>query len=268
MSDVLTYLEAFAATHLQPLGVRLLVAASIFFIGRWVAKAFLRGLDGMMERSAMDISLRKFLRDIAYAAMLVAVVIIALDAIGIETTTFVAVLGAAGLAVGLALQGSLSNFAAGVMLIVLRPYKVTDLVQLGKYVGRVEAIRIFHTILITPDHREVSLPNAKVIAGEIENLTALGRRRVDLVVTLSEISDLERAQQLARDAVEKAKDVLAAPPPEVAIAEVSDTAVKLTVRPWATAETHASVASDAMSQLRSELAAAGVKFTVAQAPVA
>lgn len=266
MSSLLHHLEDFARLHLQPLGIRLLVALCIFMIGRLAARVLIRALDRMMERSHIDISLRKFLRDLAYAGMLVAVVIVALDAIGVETTSLVAVLGAAGLAVGLALQGSLSNFAAGVMLIVLRPYKVTDLVQLGKYVGRVEAIRIFHTIIITPDHREVSLPNGKVLAGEIENLTALGRRRVDLLVTFTETIDLERAQRLALEAVTSAPDVLASPPPEIAVSKVSDASIELSVRPWARGETHASVASQTMTSLRERLATEGVKFAVVLQP--
>src|SRR5262245_9997802 len=140
-------LEHFARTHLIPLGLNILVAFVIFIAGRQIAKLLLRGLDRMMELSGMDVSLRKFLRDVVYAIMLVSIIISALDALGVKTTAVVAVLGAAGLAIGLALQGSLSNFAAGVMLIVLRPYKVGDLVAIGKYLGKVDAIRVFQTIL-------------------------------------------------------------------------------------------------------------------------
>ena len=130
--------EAFAQAHLVPLALRVLVALIIFIAGRQISRLVLRALDRFMERSRVDVSLRKFIGDLAYAVLLVSVIIAALDTLGVKTTAVVAVLGAAGLAIGLALQGSLSNFAAGVMLIVLRPYKVTDLVVLGKYVGRVE----------------------------------------------------------------------------------------------------------------------------------
>src|ERR1044072_7527489 len=127
--------EAFAEAHLVPLGLRLLVALIIFIAGRQIARFILRALDRFMERSQMDVSLRKFLGDLAYAVLLISVIIAALDTLGVKTTAVIAVLGAAGLAIGLALQGSLSNFAAGVMLIVLRPYKIGDLVTTNKYMG-------------------------------------------------------------------------------------------------------------------------------------
>src|SRR5947199_159450 len=174
-------LRAVADVHLIPFGVKLVIALAIFVLGRWISRAVLRALDRVMDRSKMDVSLRKFLGDVAYAVLFIVVVIAALDTVGVKTTAVVAVLGAAGLAVGLALQGSLSNFAAGVMLIVLRPYKVGDLVMIGKYTGRVDAIKVFHTVLITGDYREVTIPNGSIISAPIENLTVLGRRRVDLV---------------------------------------------------------------------------------------
>src|ERR1044072_2646718 len=124
-----------ADTYLLPTGLRLLVAAPLFLVGRAIARAMMRMLDRVMERSRIDVSLRKFLGDLGYAVLLVALIIAALDTIGIKTTAVVPMLGAAGLAIGLALQGSLSNFAAGVMLIVLRPYKIGDLVTTNKYMG-------------------------------------------------------------------------------------------------------------------------------------
>ncbi|MBA3452302.1 MAG: mechanosensitive ion channel, partial [Deltaproteobacteria bacterium] len=171
MTLALDYFQNLAEVHLLPLALRIVVALMVFIIGRILARALLKGFHRLMERSKLDISLRKFLGDLVYAVALVAVIIAALDSLGVETTAVIAVLGAAGLAVGLALQGSLSNFAAGVMLIVLRPYKVGDLVTIGKYLGRVEAIRIFHTVLITGDYREITIPNAQIIAAPIENLT-------------------------------------------------------------------------------------------------
>src|SRR5687767_2516041 len=205
--------EAFAEAHLVPLGLRIVVALIIFIAGRQISRILLRALDRFMERSRMDVSLRKFLGDLAYAVLLISVIIAALDTLGVKTTAVIAVLGAAGLAIGLALQGSLSNFAAGVMLIVLRPYKVTDLVVLGKYVGRVEAIKVFHTVLITADHREVIIPNGQIIVAPIENLTTLGRRRVDLLVNVTDPPDLARVKHLLEAAVTGDKRIDTAPPP-------------------------------------------------------
>jgi small conductance mechanosensitive channel len=197
------------------------------------------------------------------------VVTAALDTVGIETTAVVAVLGAAGLAIGLALQGSLSNFAAGVMLILLRPYKVTDIVSLGvgatRYVGRVEAIKVFHTVMITADHREVTIPNAAIIAKPIENLTALGRRRVDLVVCVAQSSDLRRVRELLEQVVAADPRIQPTPPTTIDIAEITDTSVKLHLRPWTMVDSYAQVAADTMERIKDTMEAAQLKYTVALA---
>jgi small conductance mechanosensitive channel len=252
----------FSEMYLIPFGAKLLLAVAIFIIGRWVSRAILAALDRIMERSKLDVSLRKFLGDVAYAVMFVIVVIASLDTIGLKTTAVVAVLGAAGLAVGLALQGSLSNFAAGVMLIMLRPYKVGDSVVIGKYMGRVDAIKVFHTIVITADHREVTIPNGTIIAAPIENLTVLGHRRVDLVVTIMGQTTIEHAKLLLHKVCEKDERVKTQPPFSIEVAEVTDGTVKLYVRPWVSVTTYSEVAADTMEGIKHELEAAGLKFAV------
>jgi small conductance mechanosensitive channel len=243
-------------------GPKLAVALAIFVVGRWISKAVLRGLIRLMERGDVDISLRKFLGDVAYASMFVVVVIASLDTIGVKTTAIVAVLGAAGLAVGLALQGSLSNFAAGVMLILQRPYKVGDLVVLGKYMARVEAIKVFHTIVVTGDHREVSIPNGLVISQPIENLTALGRRRVDLVVSVAQASDLARVRELLEGVLAQDERIHRTGANAIDVAEITDSSVKLYLRPWTSVEHHAKVAADTMERIKTVMEAAGLKYSV------
>lgn len=262
MNDIVEYGRIAAETYLLPLGVRILIAIIMFFVGRAISRALIRAFDRAMETSKLDVSLRKFLHDVLYAVMLVSVVIAALDVVGIETTAVIAVLGAAGLAIGLALQGSLSNFAAGVMLIVLRPYKITDLVVLGKYVGRIEAIKVFHTVLITADHREVIIPNGQIITAPIENLTVLGRRRVDLLVNVSDPPDLARIKQILEGAVLGDNRVSSTPPPSIDIAEVTETGIKLHVQPWTTVEHYHEVAIATMERLRDSMQSAGLKFSV------
>ena len=262
MNETLEYLRYFGEVYLLPLGLRLLLAAFVFFIGRAIARALIRAFDRAMETSRFDVSLRKFAHDVLYAVMIVSVVIAALDVVGIETTAVIAVLGAAGLAIGLALQGSLSNFAAGVMLIVLRPYKVTDLVVLGKYVGRVEAIKVFHTILVTADYREVIIPNGQIIGHPIENLTVLGRRRVDFLVTVHDAPDLNRVKTLLEEVVVGDKRVLSAPTPVIDVAEITETGVKLHLQPWTTVENYHDVATETMERLRGAMSSAGLRFTV------
>jgi small conductance mechanosensitive channel len=255
--------EIFARAHLVPLGLRILVALVVYIAGRQISRIILRALNHFMERSRMDVSLRKFLGDLVYAVLLVSVIIASLDTLGVKTTAMLTVLGAAGLAIGLALQGSLSNFAAGVMLIVLRPYKVGDLVMIGKYLGRVDAIKVFHTVVITGDHREVTIPNAQIIAQPIENLTVLGRRRVDLVVSVAQSSDLHRVRQLLESVVLADQRIQQAPPPTIDIAEITDASIKLYLRPWTSVENYAKVATDTMERIKDTMEAAGLKYTVA-----
>jgi small conductance mechanosensitive channel len=268
MDTALAYIRDFSTEYLEPIGLRIVVALVIFIIGRWIARALQRGVDGFMERGNIDVSLRKFLNSITYAVLLVAVVIASLDTMGIKTTAVVAVLGAAGLAVGLALQGSLSNFAAGVMLIILRPLKVGDVVVIGKYLGRIDAIKVFQTILITGDNREITIPNGQIIAAPIENLTVLGRRRVDFVVTVAHgpTSELAAIKQILEGVIDGDARVEQEPKPSIDVAEITDANVKINFRPWTTAGDHARVAAETMEKLKDSLQAAGVKYTVALAP--
>jgi small conductance mechanosensitive channel len=248
--------------YLLPLGLKIILALAIFIVGRWVAKALMRAIGRVMERSKMDVSLRKFLGDVTYAVLLIVVIMAALNTVGVETTAILAVLGAAGIAVGLALQGSLSNFAAGVMLIGLRPYKVADLVKIGDYVGRVDSIRVFHTILVTADFREITIPNGQIITKPIENLTILGRRRVDLVVTVAQAADLARVRELLVGCVRADEQIADAPATEISIAEVTDGSVKLLFRPWTRGDSYAKVATDTMERIKHAMEGAGLKYAV------
>jgi len=255
--------EVFAKANLVPIGLRLLLGVGIFIAGRWVSRAVLRFFDKLMERGRVDISLRKFLGDVAYAVLLVVVTIAALDTAGVRTTAVVAVLGAAGLAIGLALQGSLSNFAAGVMLIVLRPYKVGDQVTIGKYLGRVDAIRVFQTILITADNREITIPNGQIIAAPIENMTVLGRRRVDLVVTVAHPADLGQMRLLLDTSVQGDDRIEDTPKPSVDVAEITDSNVKLYLRAWTKCDDYAAVATASMERIKVAMEQANLKYSVA-----
>jgi small conductance mechanosensitive channel len=255
-------IEQFANAYLVPIGLKIVLALAIFILGRWVARSVLRLLDKLMERGHVDVSLRKFLGDVAYAVLLVVVIVAALDTAGVKTTAVVAVLGAAGLAIGLALQGSLSNFAAGVMLIVLRPYKVGDQVTIGKYLGRVDAIRVFQTILITADNREITIPNGLIIAAPIENMTILGRRRIDLVVTVAHPVDLPQVRKLLETTL-TSDDRFEKMMPPVQVAEITDLGVKLWLRPWTRHDDYAEVSTAAMERIKTTMEQANLKYSVA-----
>ncbi len=249
-----------ADVYLLPIGLKILFAVTIFLVGRGLTRVVLRALDRVMERSKVDVSLRKFLGDVAYAVLFVVVIIASLDTVGIKTTAVVAVLGAAGLAVGLALQGSLSNFAAGVMLIVLRPYKIQDLVIIGKYTGRVDAIKVFNTVLITSDNREITIPNGQIIAAPIENLTVLGLRRLDLIVSVDQKADLAQIRALLAGVLISEPR---APEPKIEIFEITDALVKLQVRPWTTCDKYAATTAETMERIKTAMDGASVKYAVA-----
>jgi small conductance mechanosensitive channel len=263
MEITMESVREFAERHVVPVAVDLLFGAIVFFVGRWVARRLIAVLSRVMETSRMDTSLRKFLADLLYALLLAAVVIMSLDTMGIRTTAVVAVLGAAGLAVGLALQGSLSNFAAGVMIIVLRHYKVGDLVVIGKYMGRVDSIKVFHTILVTADHREITIPNGQIISQPIENMTVLGMRRVDIQVTVAHGADLRDLRRDLEQAIASDVRIALSPAPTIELFEVGADALKLSVRPWTQVDNYQAVAVDTIERIRDKLDDRDYKFTVA-----
>ena len=169
MNDALAYLQEVAEIYLLPLGLRILISLCVFFIGRAIARALIRAFDRAMETSKLDISLRRFIHDVLYATMLVAVIIAALDVVGIETTAVIAVLGAAGLAIGLALQGTLSHIAAGIMLLAFRPFRVGDHIELAAFQGVVKEITLFVTTLDTPEGVHTIVPNGLIWGQWIRN---------------------------------------------------------------------------------------------------
>ena len=255
--------QRFVEKHILPSALDLLLGIALFVIGRWVARRIVRFAAHLMDNSRIDVSLRKFLADLIYAILLVAVVTISLDTIGIKTTAVVAVIGAAGLAIGLALQGSLSNFAAGVMIIVLRPYKVGDTVVIGKYQGRVEAIKVFHTFVVTDDHREVIIPNGQIIAQPIENMTVLGMRRVDIILTVAHGTDLREVKRSIEVILSGDVRVSLSPSPQIELFEVGGEALKLNVRPWTQVEHYQAVANDTIERIRESFVDHGYTFTAA-----
>jgi small conductance mechanosensitive channel len=253
--------RAFAVDNVVPAGVRVLFVLVLFVFGRALVRAIVRAVDRALERHHAEMSLRRFVGDVAYVVMLGAVVLVALDTLGVKTTAVVAVLGAAGLAVGLALQGSLSNFAAGVMLIALRPYRVGDLVMLGKYTGRVDAIRVFHTVMISPDNRQITIPNGQILQQPIENLTVLGRRRIDLVITIGEVADLDLLEQMLAGVAAADPRIQTAPFPVAEVAEVNELGAKLYLRAWTVAEAYPDVVLAALERVRATLRGKYAKFS-------
>jgi len=213
-------------------GLKVIAALAIFIIGRWIAIMVRRGVRSMMEKSAADPIIIGFVASIAYIALLAFVVIAALGQLGIQTTSFIAILGAAGLAVGLALQGSLANFAAGFLMIIFRPFKVGDFIEGAGVAGVVEAIQIFTTTLRTGDNKTIIIPNAKLAGDNITNYSAKETRRVDMTVGVAYDADLSKVKNVLTDIISNESRIHADPAPQVAVAELADSSVNFVVRVW------------------------------------
>jgi len=213
-------------------GLRVIAALAIFIVGRWVA-GWLRGLlRKLMAKSGTDPMLISFVTNMAYFALLAFVVIAALGQLGIQTTSFIAILGAAGLAVGLALQGSLQNFAAGVLIIIFRPFKIGDFIEGGGTIGVVETMDIFTTKMKTGDNKAVIVPNGQIIGGTIINYSAKQTRRLDLVIGVGYNDDLLQVKEVLAEILAADERVLADPAPTIGVLELGDNSVNFAVRPW------------------------------------
>jgi len=213
-------------------GLNILVALLVFFIGKKVAKSLANLTEKLLRKSDVEETLAIFLRTVIYYSLVTAVVIAALGQTGINITSFLAVLGAAGLAVGLALKDSLSNFAAGVLLILFKIFKKGDYITAGGESGTVSAIKIFYTVLTTPDNKEITVPNSGVLGGSIVNVTANDTRRVDLVMGIGYDDDLLKAKELLTKIVSEDPRVLKEPAPTIEVSELADSSVNFVVRPW------------------------------------
>ncbi|MEN8174596.1 MAG: mechanosensitive ion channel domain-containing protein [Pseudomonadota bacterium] len=213
-------------------GLKVVAALAILIIGRWVVKAIRAALRRAMDKRGVEPTISRFLINLAYIGLMVFVVVAALGQLGIQTTSFIAVVGAAGLAIGLALQGSLSNFAAGFMLVAFRPFKVGDVVEGGGVTGKVEGIHIFSTELRTPDNKVVIVPNGKIFDDAIINYSAQPQRRVDLTVGVSYDADLAQVKSILEELVAADSRILKDPAHQIAVAELADNSVNLVVRAW------------------------------------
>jgi small conductance mechanosensitive channel len=248
-------------------GLKVLAALAIFVIGRWVAKGVRKLIEKMMVKSEVDTTLVSFAANLAYFALLAFIVLAALGQLGIQTTSFIAVLGAAGLAIGLALQGSLSNFAAGFLLILFRPFKVGDLIEGAGVFGVVEAIQIFTTQLKTVDNKTVIVPNAKLTDDNIINWTVKGTRRVDLVMGIGYEDDIDKARALMADIIAADDRILKDPAPQIAVSELADSSVNFVVRPWVKVEDYWGVYFDLTEKIKKSFDANGVSIPFPQRDV-
>ena len=248
----------------QAWGLKLLGAVVILLLGMWLSRRLSKTLDRAFERAHMEATLRGFLRNIAYAAMLVIVIVAALQSLGVPTTSVMAVLGAAGLAIGLALKDSLSNIASGVMLIVQRPFHVGDFVQAAGLEGTVDQIRVFQTKLRTTDNRVVVVPNSLITTAPIVNFTANPQRRIDLAVGVGYEDDLKAARAVLLEVAAANPLVLAAPPPEALVTTLGESSVNLELRAWVNTPDYGNARSELTAAVRDGLVERGLNIPYPQ----
>jgi small conductance mechanosensitive channel len=254
-------------TYVIPWGIKIVLALVIFFVGRWVAKLVTRLAQRLMKRSGMDDMLVNFIGSILGGILVLVVIIAALDQLGVDTTSLIALIGAAGLAIGLALQDSLKNFSSGVMLIVFRPFTTGNFVEAGGTMGIVEKITIFNTVMRTPDNREVIVPNGAIYGGTITNYSARDTRRVDMVFGISYDDDIKKAKQILERLVAEDERVLEDPAPQVALSELADSSVNFVVRPWVKAEDYWALKFDYTEKVKLTFDAEGISIPYPQMDV-
>jgi small conductance mechanosensitive channel len=248
-------------------GIDIIAALAIFIIGRWVANLITKGVRRLLERANVDATLIKFLSNIVRILLLIFVILAAIGQLGIQTTSLIAVLGAAGLAVGLALQGSLANFAAGVLVIIFRPYKVGDYIEAAGVAGTVDEVQIFNTVMNTPDNKRIIVPNSQITGGIITNYSAHETRRVDFTFGIGYADDIDKAKSIIEEVLTGDERVLEDPAPQIVVAELADSSVNIVARPWAKAADYWGLKFDVTETVKKRFDAEGISIPFPQRDV-
>jgi len=247
--------------------INLVTAIIIFYLGRLVVRVLTRGMRKVMEAQEVDKTLISFTSNLASTVLLTVVIIASVGALGVQTTSFIAVLGAAGLAIGLALQGSLSNFAAGVLIVLFRPYKVGDWIEAAGISGGVEEVQILTTILKTGDNKQVIVPNAQIMNSIITNYSANDTRRVDMVVGVSYDDDLDKVRSTLEELVAAEDRILDDPGCTIAVSALADSSVNFVVRPWVKTSDYWGVMFDMTEAIKKRFDKDGISFPFPQQDV-
>ncbi|RLB72472.1 MAG: mechanosensitive ion channel family protein [Deltaproteobacteria bacterium] len=249
---------------IQSYGLPLIWAAVVFVIGRIGARIISNVVAKMMIKGQVDETLVKFVKSVTYIALMIFVTLAALGKLGIETTSFAAILAAAGLAIGFALQGTLGNFAAGFMLILFRPFRVGDFVEAGGVAGVIEEIQIFSTKMRSGDNKEITVPNGQIIGSTITNYSAKETRRVDLVIGVGYNDDLKKVRAVLEDILNSDERVLKDPAPTIGVSELADSSVNFVVRPWVKSGDYWPVLFDTQETVKLRFDAEGISIPYPQ----
>jgi small conductance mechanosensitive channel len=241
-------------------GPKLLAAIAIWIIGSWIIKMMLKGLKKVLNKGDYDESLKKFLINLVKWILKIVLIIVVLGTVGVETTSFAAIIAAAGLAIGLALQGSLGNFAGGVLLMIFKPIKIGDLIEAQGELGVVKEIEIFTTKLLTPTNKEVIIPNGALSNGNIVNYSSEGKLRVDLTFGVGYDSDIKQTKEVLMKVLTSNPKVLQDPAPSVNVSELADSSINFAVRPWCTVADYWDVYFETHENAKEALDAAGIEI--------
>lgn len=255
--DIQPYIDEFLPLAIE-YGVKLIIAFLIFIVGKWIAKSIAEILKKSMIKNGIDETISSFASNLTNGILMTVVIIAALSQIGIQTASFVAIVGAAGLAVGLALQGSLANFASGVLIILFRPIKQGDFVEAGGESGTVNTITIFSTILKTGDNKTVIIPNSGIMSGAITNYSTEENRRIDLVVGIAYDADLRKAKDILNDIIAGESRILKHMATTIAVSELADSSVNFVVRPWVSSGDYWPTRFDLTEQIKLRFDDAGI----------
>ena len=249
------------------LGIKVATALAIFLIGKFLIRILVRGISRVMQKQGVDKTLETFICNLVRVSLMVVVVIAAIGAIGVQTTSFIAIFGAAGLAVGLALQGSLSNFASGVLIVLFRPYRVGDFIEAAGIAGSVEQVQILTTILKTGDNKQIIVPNSQIMDSIITNYSANDTRRVDMMVGVSYDDDLDKVRKTLEELLAADGRILAEPAPTIAVSALADSSVNFVVRPWVNAADYWGVMFEMTEAIKKRFDKEGISFPFPQQDV-
>jgi small conductance mechanosensitive channel len=260
VQSLLNQLTTLATTY----GLQVIGAIVILIVGRIAAGIGRKLVEKLLIKAKQEVSIVSFVGNLSYFGILAFAVLAALAKFGIQTASFVAVLGAAGFAVGFALQGSLGNFAAGVLILVLRPFKVGDYIDSAGVSGTVKEIQLFTTVLATPDNVKIMVPNGKIFGDIIKNVSAYDTRRIDLVVGIGYASSIGKAIEVVMNVIKEDARILSDPAPQVAVSEMADSSVNLVVRPWVGSQDYWAVRFDLTRRLKEALDENGIDIPFPQ----
>lgn len=248
-------------------GLKLLTALIVVIIGKQLVKILLKVIKVALEKANTEETVRIFIANLLNTVFTVIIFVAAINQLGVETTSIIALLGAAGLAIGLALQGSLANFAAGILIVIFRPYKVGDYIEAGTNVGTVKDIQIFSTVLRTPDNKSIVVPNGSIMDGSITNYSEQPTRRIDIIASCSYEDDLDKVKEVLQTILDNEERILTEPKPQIAVSELAESSVNFIVRPWVNSSDYLPVMYSLLENIKKTFDKKGISIPYPQSDI-